>query len=262
MKKIIMTTMITCSLVLNGFVITEADPSKEELQSAITEQENIKQHAHNMAESARYLGWSEDDELIKTLQEKWKTANTLQEIHQETLKQTILAEQEKRKKEEEARRLEAERIAKQQAEEARWAQKQTQYPVATTVWRQMKSYGWNDAVCAGIMGNMMAEVGGQTLNLKYTANNGSYYGLCQWNKAYKQVWGADLITQCEFLRSTIAYELNTYGKSYNYNSFLNLTDCQTAALVFARSYERCGSGSYGVRQSNAVKAYNYFCSGR
>lgn len=257
-----MTTMITCSLVLNGFIITEADPSKEELQSAITEQENIKQHAHSMAESARYLGWSEDDELIKTLQEKWKTANTLQEIHQETLKQTVLAEQERRRKEEEARRLEAEQIAKRQAEEARWAQKQTQYPTATTIWRYMKNLGWNDYVCAGIMGNIMTEVGGQTLNIRWNAYGNGYYGICQWNKAYSSVWGTSLENQCNFLRDTIQYELNTYGKlyqkGYNFNSFLNLQDCQAAAQMFARCYERCSSASYGVRQQNALKAYNYF----
>ena len=29
-------------------------------------------------------------------------------------------------------------------------------------------------------------------------------------------------------------------------------------MAFAKAYERCGSGSYGVRQINALKAYNYF----
>ena len=37
-----------------------------------------------------------------------------------------------------------------------------------------------------------------------------------------------------------------------------MTDAQQAALAFAKSYERCGSGSYGIRQQNALKAYNYF----
>jgi hypothetical protein len=33
-----------------------------------------------------------------------------------------------------------------------------------------------------------------------------------------------------------------------------------AALIFAKVYERCGSGSYNLRKQAAVKAYNYFCS--
>lgn len=126
----------------------------------------------------------------------------------------------------------------------------------------MKAQGWNDYVCAGIMGNLMAEVGGQTLDIRYTLSSSGYYGMCQWSRGYSQVWGAGLETQCDFLRDTIKYEFDTYGskyqKGFNFNSFLNMTDAQQAALAFAKSYERCGSGSYRVRQKNALKAYNYF----
>ena len=126
----------------------------------------------------------------------------------------------------------------------------------------MKAQGWNDYVCAGIMGNLMAEVGGQTLDIRYTLSSKNFYGMCQWSRGYSQVWGAGLETQCDFLRDTIKYEFDTYGskyqKGFNFNSFLNMTDAQQAALAFAKSYERCGSGSYGVRQKNALKAYNYF----
>lgn len=126
----------------------------------------------------------------------------------------------------------------------------------------MKTQGWNNYVCAGIMGNIMTEVGGQSLNIRYNAYGNGYYGICQWNKAYRQVWGTDLKTQLNFLKNTIQYEMNTFGfnyyKGFNYNSFLNLQDAQQAALAFAKCYERCGSGSYGVRQNNAIKAYNYF----
>ena len=41
----------------------------------------------------------------------------------------------------------------------------------------MKELGWNDYVCAGIVGNLMAEVGGQTLNIDPQLGN-SYYGIC------------------------------------------------------------------------------------
>ena len=139
------------------------------------------------------------------------------------------------------------------------------YAEATQIWNYMKNLGWSDAVCAGIMGNIMAEVGGQTLDLSRWSyySNGSYYGVCQWSRQYyPSVIGRDIEGQCDFLRDTIRKEINTYGSNYasgmNYEKFLQLDDPQDVALCFAKAYERCGSGSYGVRQSNAVKAYQYF----
>lgn len=147
----------------------------------------------------------------------------------------------------------------------KWEVRASEYPTATKVWLYMKDLGWSDAVCAGIMGNLMAEVGGQTLNIDHTlySSGGLYYGMCQWHgRYYGQIHGAGLTEQCDFLRDTIKKELNTYGYIYrsgmNYENFLNLTSPSEVALCFAKSYERCGSGSYNVRQSNAEKAYNYF----
>lgn len=141
----------------------------------------------------------------------------------------------------------------------------SKYPVATEVWNYMKALGWSDAVCAGIMGNMMAEVGGHTLNLRYDAydKNKAYYGLCQWSgKYYPQIQGTDLKTQCDFLRDTIKKQIDIYGKRYasgmNYKEFLKLEDPKEVALCFAVAYERCSSATYSVRQTNAVKAYDYF----
>ena len=141
----------------------------------------------------------------------------------------------------------------------------SKYPVATEVWNYMKALGWSDAICAGIMGNMMAEVGGHTLNLRYDAydKNKAYYGLCQWSgKYYPQIQGTDLKTQCDFLRDTIKKQIDIYGKRYasgmNYKEFLKLEDPKEVALCFAIAYERCSSATYSVRQTNAVKAYDYF----
>lgn len=158
-----------------------------------------------------------------------------------------------------------------EAEEARieamWSEKAGSYPVATQVWRYMKEeLGWNDYVCAGVMGNMMAEVGGQTLNLNpylYGHSGANYYGLCQWSsRYYPSIQGADVDAQLDFLASTVKKELDTYGYLFrsglDYEAFCNLTDAEDAAMAFAKAYERCGSGSYGVRQRNAINAYNYF----
>ena len=164
-----------------------------------------------------------------------------------------------------------EQISAIEAEEARieamWSEKSGEYPVATQVWRYMKEeLGWNDYVCAGVMGNMMAEVGGQTLNLQpylYGHSGANYYGLCQWSsRYYPSIQGADVDAQLDFLASTVKKELDTYGYLFrsglDYEAFCNLTDAEDAAMAFAKAYERCGSGSYGVRQRNAINAYNYF----
>ena len=277
MKKRIITGIIALAVGLLLVVLTlfsskvvagsEEKYTKEELTNLITETQSIKDNAHTMAESARNLGWEEDDRLIKKLQNKWHDADEEQAKYKEKL-DVILAEEAEAARKAEEERIAAEKAAQEaaeaarRAEEAKWEKKAAEYPAATQIWRYMKAQGWNDYVCAGIMGNIMAEVGGQTLNIRYTLSSGSYYGMCQWSRGYSQVWGAGLETQCDFLRDTIKYEFDTYGskyqKGFNFNSFLNMTDAQQAALAFAKSYERCGSGSYGVRQKNAVKAYNYF----
>ena len=277
MKKRIITGVIAIVVVLLLVVLTlfssnvvagsEEEYTKEELTNLIAETQSIKDNTHIMAESARNLGWEEDDRLIKKLQNKWHDADEEQAKYKEKL-DVILAEEAEAARKAEEERLAAEKAAREaeeaarKAEEAKWATRAAEYPAATQIWRYMKAQGWNDYVCAGIMGNIMAEVGGQTLNIRYTLSSGNYYGMCQWSRGYSQVWGAGLETQCDFLRDTIKYEFDTYGnkyqKGFNFKSFLNMTDAQQAALAFAKSYERCGSGSYGVRQKNAVKAYNYF----
>ena len=89
-------------------------------------------------------------------------------------------------------------------------EKAKQYPEATYIWLYLKDLGYNDYVCAGIMGNLMAEVGGQTLALKVNVSTSTHYGMCQWSKLYYgEVWGASLPNQCDFLANTIEEQLKT-----------------------------------------------------
>ena len=138
------------------------------------------------------------------------------------------------------------------------------YETAEYIWEYFKSLGWSNTVVAGIMGNLMSEVGGQTLDIQYWLyGKGNHYGMCQWAlKYYPEVEGADLDAQLEFLKNNIEYEINTFGykykKGFNYNQFLALENEREAALAFAKTYERCGGGGYTRRQNNATKAYNYF----
>ena len=220
--------------------------TKGDLAWLIKEYQKIQATAQDLIDSATSLGFPADDRAIENAKTQKNNAQLIINYYTEFYNKKLAEEEAK----------------KQEEAKAKMAAKSNEFPVATTIWTYMKALGWNDYVCAGVMGNIMAEVGGQSLNIRYNAYGNGYYGICQWNKAYSRIWGTDLKTQLNFLRDTIKYEMDTYGfnyyKGFNYNSFLNLQDAQHAALAFAKCYERCGSGSYGVRQNNAIKAYNYF----
>lgn len=147
-------------------------------------------------------------------------------------------------------------------EAARWAIKAEEYPVATQVWLFMKEQGWSDAVCAGILGNMMTECGGHTMNLQWWLRDysGWFYGICQWHKGFfPEVQEQDLEYQLQFLVDTMGQEFGMFG-SKALGRFLAMTDPAAAALDFAKKYERCAETewNYTSRQNNAWVAYNYF----
>ena len=146
-----------------------------------------------------------------------------------------------------------------------WEIRAQQYPEATKIWLYMKALGWSDEVCAGIMGNMMVECGGHTLKLKPTiySPGQAFYGICQWHYGYyREIQGADLEAQCDFLKNTIEYEFKLFGHLYRrgmtYETFLEMTSPSDIAICFAAVYERCGSGGYNSRARCAEIAYAYF----
>lgn len=110
----------------------------------------------------------------------------------------------------------------------------------------------------------MSECGGNTLNLQSTivSSNGLYYGLCQWQKGYPDVWYQDAVGQCNFLQNTIEYEMNTYGGNYkwgfNYNDFMEMTNAGDAAEAFLRCYERGSTATLSQRKANAEYVLEYF----
>jgi uncharacterized protein YoxC len=132
------------------------------------------------------------------------------------------------------------------------------YDQAREVWNALRDLGLNEYVCAGIIGNIMAEVGGQTLDISRWPiySQGTYYGICQWAGSRKQRllndFGTTLNDQIRFL-SVELFEVIPKD-----NSFYNMQDEKEAALYFAKKYERCNSKYYTVRQKNATKALEYF----
>ena len=220
------------------------DPNLEtytmaQLQILIEAEKADQATAHELAEAARRLEWPEASHPIESAKAEWGNSQLAIDVYQEQYDKLYAT-----------------------SEDVKWEAKKAEYPAATEIWLYMKDLGWNDYVCAGIMGNLMAEVGGQTLNIQYTLYGKNYYGMCQWSRSYGKIWGAGLSEQCDFLRDTIKYEMDTFGyaykKGFNLDSFLALTNERDAALAFAKCYERCNSNYYAIRQTNAEKAYNYF----
>lgn len=109
------------------------------LVELIAEQISYMDAAHQMAEGARALGYSEDHEVILLAKEEYRQA--------------------------EAKKQEYEAVYDNLMN--KWQQKEEEYPVATYIWSYFKELGYSNQVCAGILGNIMAEVGGQTLNIQY-----------------------------------------------------------------------------------------------
>lgn len=132
------------------------------------------------------------------------------------------------------------------------------YIIAQAVWNRLKSWGLNDHVAAGIIGNIMVEVAGNTLDFSrwrvYSRKN--TYGLCQWLGTRRERllndFGGTITDQLNFLYVEL-YEVIRPD-----NEFYMMTDECEAALYFAKVFERCGKGSYEARQRNATVALKYF----
>lgn len=138
-----------------------------------------------------------------------------------------------------------------------------EYPAAAYIWYYMKAQGWSDYVCAGIMGNIMQETGGTTLNINYKHEDKYYYGMCCWRKEYHpEVVGLDLEGQCEYLVRSAESIINTYGylykDGYDFEQFLAATSIEEVANAFMVVYERPGYTESPKRIANGERAYAYF----
>lgn len=136
-----------------------------------------------------------------------------------------------------------------------------EYPTAEYAWDYLINYGYSEYVAAGILGNMMAETGGQTLNIHWDMHTSCYYGLCAWGlRWYPDVEYLSLEDQMVFLTDTIEYQFDYCGHmfGYEYEDFLKIKNPRTAAAVFMRVYERCSENSIYARKDNAEFALKYF----
>ena len=147
-----------------------------------------------------------------------------------------------------------------------------EYPEAQLIWNTMISWGWTPETCAGIIGNMMAEIGGGTLNLSnWNSNGGCGYGLIQWTggrrSTLKGRYGSypTIEQQLIFMRDELFGTNNTRQQvsSSVLNKIMNTNGNETPesiAFCFASNYERCASQYRTRRQGYARIAYEYFMS--
>lgn len=150
----------------------------------------------------------------------------------------------------------------------KWEVRASEYPVATQVWLYMKEeFGWSDTVCAGIIGNMMAECGGcWTQDLDWDVSSSSGYGMIQWLGGRKQqlfnIYGSSpsVEDQLNFIKDEL-YGTNGVTKQVTdsqLNKIMNAESPEDCAYAFACYFERCGEGHRWVRRDYARRAYDYF----
>ena len=151
-------------------------------------------------------------------------------------------------------------------ERERWQIKSNEYPEATRVWLYMKNtFGWNDTVCAGIMGNIMAEISGGTLDFYDWNNDENAYGMFQWlgqrKVDIKDFYGEipTIEQQLEFMYDEL---YGTDGVTQQVTDsqrekILSATMPEDVATYFCIYFERPGNNG-GIRRGYARIAYDYF----
>lgn len=230
MKKLIIITAIISLLTIPALAVSEA------------ESRHNQDVAHQMAECARELGYSEDHIIIREASSRWWAEQRIIEaLHEQDTEVAAIPAPEP-----------GVTITEAQREE---------YPVACGVWRYLREdMGLNPYVAAGIMGNMMAECGGQTLNLQPYLCVNNFLGLCMWYAPYtngRLTYGADVTEQLEYLSDTLETNMTLFGGDYEY--FTSLESAGDAAWYFSEYYER--GGWHYVRARNAQTALEYFGEG-
>lgn len=153
------------------------------------------------------------------------------------------------------------------AEELLWQARAEEYPVATRMWLHMKTFGWSDEVCAGIIGNVMAETGARTLDIPLKEYKGGPFGLIQWTKTRREKvvapygYDATVEEQLDFVYDELygTDGIEQQVEDYEREKILSADTPQKAAQRFCDWFER-PKGKGTIRQKYARIAYEYFAS--
>ena len=129
------------------------------------------------------------------------------------------------------------------------------------IWGYLRGKGFNEYVCAGIMGNIQAECG---FDWDAYSPHGESYGICQWLLKYcPDIKDASLLDQLDYLMKTIEQPFNASIFNQNYKGiifkeFTELQDEKEAAAAFMLIYERPASTDPSQRQQYATEIYKEF----
>lgn len=150
----------------------------------------------------------------------------------------------------------------------KWEVRAAEYPAATEAWLYMKNeFGWSDTICAGIIGNLMAECGGcWTQDLDWQINTSHGMGMVQWIGGRRtqliNLYGENpsITQQLDFVRAEL-YGLDGVTKQVTDSQLDKIMNAETpedCAYYFACYYERCAEQHRHPRKGYARTAYEYF----
>ena len=96
-------------IIKEAYVLETIDVEKSinglDLEAQVVSLTNVKTAAHELAENARKLGFTEEHEIIQVAKTIWNDANELWKVKSEELTSQKALEEQKRKQEEESRRI-------------------------------------------------------------------------------------------------------------------------------------------------------------
>ena len=230
-------------IILNTVKVERVEPTTyDEANTCYQNVITIQETAKSVLKGLITLEYSEDHPAV-----------TMMKTHIEDLDKDIQYYQEFQKKFEEIHK---------------WEVRASEYPVATQVWQYMKNeFKWSDIVCAGIIGNMMAECGGcWTSDLHWQSNSSHGLGMIQWiggrrNSIIKKYGNNPTVEeQLLFMRDEL-YGTNGVRRQVSEEQFNMIMNAQTpeeCAFAFATYYERCAEQYRAPRRGYAKRAYDYF----
>lgn len=151
----------------------------------------------------------------------------------------------------------------------KWEMRAKEYPVATQVWLHMKNeLGWSDTVCAGVMGNIMAECAGGSFYFDWDVSGSSGYGMIQWLGGRRDLlfskYGSTpgIEDQLNYVRDEL-YGVNGIRAQVTdsqLDAIINAESPEDCAFAFATYFERCASEYRSMRRGYARAAYDYFAN--
>ena len=127
--------------------------------------------------------------------------------------------------------------------------------------------GYSDTVCAGIMGNMMAECGGcWTSDLNWDVHSSSGFGMIQWLGGRKRqlfsIYGENpsIEDQLNFMYDELhgTDGVTKQVTNWQLEQIMEADTPEECAYAFACYFERCGEGHRAPRRGYARRAYEYF----